>query len=90
MKKCLKFIFLLLVIINFLFCSNENDFINDNEFLINLNNQPKIVKDCPPCEIERLDSVSLISESYKWHDFKKGELLKIRSEERRVGKECER
>ena len=77
MKKCLKFIFLLLVIINFLFCSNENDFINDNEFLINLNNQPKIVKDCPPCEIERLDSVSLISESYKWHDFKKGELLKI-------------
>ena len=49
-EKVFKFIFPLLVIINFLFCSNENDFINDNEFLINLNNQPKIVKDCPPAK----------------------------------------
>ena len=77
MKKSIKFYILLFVIINFLFCSQENDFTNDNEFLINLNKHPKIRKYCPPCETNREDTINLVSESYKWSNFIEGELLKI-------------
>ena len=77
MKKSVKFYFLLIVTINFQFCSQENDFINDNEFLINLNKHPKIRKDCPPCETNREDTINLINSSYKWSNFNEGELLKI-------------